>query len=79
VREIAVGTHVTRVANRQGLDQSDKQDEIEQQLCRIIPWEKWTLITYLLISHGRTISKAQSPTCPRCAVHHLCPRPHKTP
>ena len=76
---IAVDTHVTRVANRLGLAQSDKQDEIEQQLCRVVPNEKWTLITHLLIFHGRTICKAQRPDCPRCPVLHLCPWPHKTP
>ena len=75
---IAVDTHVTRVANRLGLAQSDKQDEIEQQLCRVIPRDKWTLITHLLIFHGRTICKAQRPDCPRCPVLHLCPWPHKT-
>jgi len=74
---IAVDTHVTRVANRLGLAQSDKQDEIEQQLCRVIPREKWTLITHLLIFHGRTICRAQRPACPRCPVRHLCPWPHK--
>jgi endonuclease-3 len=76
---IAVDTHVTRVANRLGLAQSDKQDEIEQQLCRVIPREKWTLITHLFIFHGRTICKAQRPDCPRCRVRRLCPWPHKPP
>ena len=75
---IAVDTHVTRVANRLGLAQSEKQDEIEQQLCRVIPREKWTLITHLLIFHGRTTCKAQRPACPRCPVFHLCPWPQKT-
>jgi endonuclease-3 len=75
---IAVDTHVTRVANRLGLADSDKQDEIEQQLCRVVPKEKWTLVTHLLIFHGRSICKAQRPDCPRCPVHHLCPWPRKT-
>ncbi|MBI4380179.1 MAG: endonuclease III [candidate division NC10 bacterium] len=75
---IAVDTHVTRVANRLGLVKSEKQDEIEQQLCRVIPRETWTLITHLLIFHGRAICKAQRPDCPRCPVLHLCPWPHKT-
>ncbi len=75
---IAVDTHVTRVANRLGLSDSEKQDEIEQQLCQVVPKEKWTLVTHLLIFHGRTICKAQRPDCPRCPVHHLCPWPNKT-
>ena len=74
---IAVDTHVTRVANRLGLANSDKQDEIEQQLCQVVPKEKWTRITHLLIFHGRTICKAQRPDCPRCPVRHLCPWPDK--
>jgi endonuclease-3 len=74
---IAVDTHVTRVANRLGLAQSDKQNEIEEQLCRIVPREKWTLMTHLLIFHGRTICKAKKPECPRCPVRHLCPWPQK--
>ena len=75
---IAVDTHVTRVANRLGLAKSEKQDEIEQQLCRVIPKEWWTLVTHLLIFHGRTICKAQRPACPRCPILHLCPWPQKT-
>ena len=75
---IAVDTHVTRVANRLGLADSDKQDEIEQQLCRGVPKEMWTLVTHLLIFHGRTTCKAKKPECPRCQVRHLCPWPHKT-
>ena len=74
---IAVDTHVTRVANRLGLAESDKQEEIEQQLCRVVPKEKWTLTTHLLIFHGRTTCKAKRPECPRCQVRHLCPWPHK--
>lgn len=75
---IAVDTHVTRVANRLGLAQSDKQDEIEAQLCRIIPEEKWTLITHLLVFHGRATCTAKRPDCPHCPVRHLCPWPEKT-
>jgi endonuclease-3 len=75
---IAVDTHVTRVANRLGLAASDKQDEIEQQLCRIIPKGKWTLLTHLLVFHGRAVCTAKRPDCPHCPVRHLCPWPEKT-
>ncbi|KAB2960314.1 MAG: endonuclease III [Candidatus Methylomirabilis oxygeniifera] len=75
---IAVDTHVIRVANRLGLAQSDKPDEIEQQLCRIIPKEKWIPLTHLLVFHGRRICMARKPDCPRCPVRHLCPWPDKT-
>ncbi|MDE2059230.1 MAG: endonuclease III [candidate division NC10 bacterium] len=75
---IAVDTHVMRVANRLGLAQSDKPDEIEQQLCRIIAKEKWIRLTHLLVFHGRAVCMAKRPDCPRCPVRHLCPWPDKT-
>lgn len=75
---IAVDTHVIRVTNRLGLAQSNKPDEIEQQLCRIIPKEKWIPLTHLLVFHGRRICMARKPDCPHCPVRHLCPWPDKT-
>jgi endonuclease-3 len=75
---IAVDTHVIRVANRLGLAASDKPDEIEQQLCRIIPKDKWIALTHLLVFHGRRICMARKPDCPHCPVRHLCPWPDKT-
>lgn len=75
---IAVDTHVTRVTNRLGLAASDKPDEIEQQLCRVVPKEKWTLLTHLLVFHGRRICMARKPDCPHCQVRHLCSWPEKT-
>ncbi len=75
---IAVDTHVIRVANRLGLAASDKQDEIEAQLCQIIPREQWTLLTHLLVFHGRRICMARKPDCPHCPIRHLCPWPEKT-
>ncbi|NJD69404.1 MAG: endonuclease III [Candidatus Methylomirabilota bacterium] len=75
---IAVDTHVIRVANRLGLAHSDKPDEIEQQLCRIIPKAQWTRLTHLLVFHGRGACTAKRPDCPRCHVRHLCPWPDKT-
>ncbi len=74
---IAVDTHVIRVANRLGLAASDKPDEIEQQLCRIIPKEQWTRLTHLLVFHGRAVCTAKRPDCPRCPIRHLCPWPDK--
>jgi endonuclease-3 len=75
---IAVDTHVTRVANRLGLARSEVPDEIERQLCRLIPRAKWTLITHLLIFHGRARCTAKRPACPACPLRSLCPWPHKT-
>src|SRR4030065_1331021 len=58
---IAVDTHVKRVSNRIGLAESDNPDKIERELLRIIPRNKWTLSTNLLILHGRNICGAIQP------------------
>jgi endonuclease-3 len=63
---IAVDTHVNRVSNRLGLVNSDDPDEIERELCKIIPEDKWTSATHWFIHHGRRICKARKPLCNIC-------------
>ncbi len=70
---LAVDTHVFRVSNRMGLAQAATPEEVEKQLCRLIPKEKWGEGHHWLIWHGRRCCKAQNPACGSCAVMHLCP------
>ncbi|HLC18300.1 MAG TPA: endonuclease III [Thermodesulfobacteriota bacterium] len=65
---LAVDTHVKRVSKRLGLTDSDDPDEIEQDLCRIIPERRWTMTTHLFILHGRKTCKARNPGCETCPV-----------
>jgi endonuclease-3 len=74
---IAVDTHVLRVSNRLGLARSDDPIVVEQQLMAIIPRERWTRTTDLLIFHGRKICIARRPLCGRCPVFALCRWPHR--
>ncbi|MBI5683397.1 MAG: endonuclease III [Deltaproteobacteria bacterium] len=69
---IAVDTHVKRVSKRIGLAESDNPDKIEQALCKIIPQDKWTDATNLLILHGRNICRAIKPLCWQCKVIDYC-------
>jgi endonuclease-3 len=69
---IAVDTHVRRVANRLGLVREEDPVKIEPQLMAIIPRERWTRTTDLLIFHGRKICNAQRPACGRCPVFAQC-------
>ena len=68
---LPVDRHVLRVANRIGLVESDDPEEIESQLCRLLPKERWTLASDLLILHGRRICRP-APLCDRCAVRDDC-------
>jgi len=68
---LPVDRHVLRVANRIGLVESDDPEEVERQLCRLVPKERWTLASDLLILHGRRVCRP-APLCDRCAVREDC-------
>lgn len=74
---IAVDTHVLRVSNRLGIAKGDDPIEVERQLMEIIPRERWTRTTDLLIFHGRKICEARRPRCGECPVFALCRWPHR--
>jgi len=69
---IAVDTHVFRVANRLGLAKSDNVDEVERQLMKRIPREKWSDAHHWLIWHGRRICAARNPKCGECPLANMC-------
>jgi endonuclease III len=69
---IAVDTHVLRVSNRLGIAKGDDPIEVERQLMAIIPRERWTRTTDLLIFHGRKICDARRPLCGQCPVFARC-------
>jgi endonuclease-3 len=74
---IAVDTHVLRVSNRLGIARSDDPIVVEQQLMGLIPQERWTRTTDLLIFHGRKVCIARRPLCGSCPVFALCRWPQR--
>jgi endonuclease-3 len=70
---IVVDTHVTRVSFRLGLTRQTDAVKIEQDLVKVVPREKWTLFSHLLIFHGRAICVARRPLCETCPLWDLCP------
>lgn len=72
IAAIAVDTHVFRVTRRLGFSKAKTPDEVERDLMKKIPQEKWTLAHHVFIFHGRNICKARSPLCRECPVSHLC-------
>lgn len=69
---IAVDTHVLRVTNRLGLARGDDPVKVEAQLMALVPRERWTRTTDLLIFHGRKVCDARRPACGRCTLFDLC-------
>jgi endonuclease III len=70
---VTVDTHVTRLSRLLGLTRHDDPVKIEQDLMSLFPREDWTLLSHLLISHGRRICIARRPRCPECVLADFCP------
>ena len=73
---ITVDTHVIRLSRLLRLTRHTDPVKIEQDLITLIPQEDWTLVSHLLILHGRKVCIARRPKCPECVIAALCPSAH---
>ena len=69
---IAVDTHVFRVSRRIGLAEGKTVLEVEKELMKNIPKDKWSQAHHWLIWHGRKCCTARNPNCGGCMLHSLC-------
>ncbi|HEX4012399.1 MAG TPA: endonuclease III [Candidatus Cybelea sp.] len=72
---LAVDTHVFRVSHRLGLTLGTTPRQVEEDVTKLVPKNKWGDASHWLILHGRQICKAPTPRCPECPVNALCPTP----
>jgi endonuclease-3 len=70
---IVVDTHVARLSTRLGLTAQTDPEKIEAELQKLVPVADWTLVSHLLIWHGRRRCFARNPQCPECEIKALCP------
>ena len=70
---ITVDTHVARLATLLGLTRQSTPEKIEQDLMALVPRKDWTLISHLLIWHGRRVCIARRPRCEVCVLNRICP------
>lgn len=75
---IAVDTHVFRVSRRLGLAKGKTVLEVEKELMKILPKEKWSQMHNYLIWHGRRLCLARNPKCLDCPLLNLCKEGKKT-
>jgi endonuclease-3 len=69
-----VDTHVHRVTTRLGwLPVTATADKAHQLLAPRVPPDIRYDLHVALISHGRTVCRAQRPRCGECVLHDLCP------
>ena len=76
--EVAVDTHIFRVANRTGLAPGRTPLEVEQGLIANTPRQYLKDAHHWLLLHGRYVCTARTPACPSCLIRDLCEYPHKT-
>ena len=60
---VVVDTHVSRLSKRFGFTQETKPVKIEQDLMALFPQEDWTMLSHLLVYHGRAVCKKRGGTC----------------
>jgi endonuclease III len=70
---VVVDTHVTRLATLLGFTKETTPEKIERNLMELFERDRWTLLSHLLIWHGRRVCIARRPKCEECVVSHLCP------
>jgi endonuclease-3 len=70
---VVVDTHVARLSERLGLSTQKSAEKIELDLMEVVPKERWTLWSHLMIHHGRAICMARGPLCDQCPIFTNCP------
>lgn len=72
VPSIAVDTHVARVSKRLGLTKSTDALEVEQDLMKFFPKNKWSRVHNELVLFGRYTCKSKNPLCSKCPFNGKC-------
>jgi endonuclease-3 len=70
---ITVDTHFGRLARRFGWTQELDPVKVEHAVGALIPKRDWTMLSHVLIFHGRRTCHARRPACGACPVASLCP------
>ncbi len=70
---IVVDTHVQRLSQRFGLTKESDAVKVERALIPLFPPASWTLLSHLMIWHGRRVCDARKPRCPECTLADICP------
>lgn len=71
---VVVDTHVGRLARRMALTKNDNPIKVEKDLMALFPQDQWTMLSHLLIAHGRSLCQARKPKCSQCPLLSDCPQ-----
>ncbi|MEO0071366.1 MAG: endonuclease III [candidate division WOR-3 bacterium] len=71
---IAVDIHVHRIFNRLGLVSSQRPEETERKLQKILPKHIWVECNKVLVAFGQTVCLPKRPKCEDCPIKNFCLR-----
>ncbi|WP_036221722.1 endonuclease III [Mesoaciditoga lauensis] len=69
---IAVDVHVHRITNRMGIVKTNKPEETEVELMKILPKKYWTKLNGALVNFGQQICTPRNPKCAECMFREVC-------
>lgn len=70
---ITVDTHFGRLARRFGWTTEDDPVKVEHAVGALFPRKDWTMLSHVLIFHGRRTCHSRRPACGACPVATWCP------
>jgi endonuclease III len=70
---ITVDTHVGRLARRFAWTDQDDPVKVEHAVGALFPKKDWTMLSHVLIFHGRRTCHSRKPACGACTVATWCP------
>ena len=70
---ITVDTHFGRLARRFGWTAEEDPVKVEHAVGALIPKKDWTMLSHVMIFHGRRTCHARKPACGACPVAGWCP------
>jgi endonuclease-3 len=70
---ITVDTHFGRLSRRFGWTQEDDPVKVEHAVGALIPKKDWTMLSHVVIFHGRRTCHSRRPACGACPVASWCP------
>jgi endonuclease III len=75
---VVVDTHVLRLSRRLELTKHEDPKNVEQDLMKILPKDKWIQFSHQLIWHGRRVCVARNAKCIQCNLESICNSKDKT-
>ncbi len=75
---VVVDTHVFRISHRLKLSDGKAPENVEQDLIRLVPKDRWISFGHQVIWFGRRICQSRKPLCMDCPLAALCDAPDKT-